>query len=92
VAVSPDGSTVVVATQSELGTPITLTAYGASSGEVRGTTVADLIRLGRLNWMADGRLFAADLELDAGWRSLDGETPKPLPHDPTVRDVRRGQG
>lgn len=85
IAMSPDGSLIAVSSQEALGTPVTLAIYDSSTGEVVETTEVDVIRLGRLYWMADNRLVApADREVDATWRSWDGTTLEefePLPFD-----------
>ncbi len=91
VAMAPDGSRVVVATQERLGAPVTLRAYDASSGAVVATAEVDTLGLWRLHWMNDGRLVAADRDLRPQWRVWDGSTLEelsPLPQDLTCADGR----
>lgn len=91
VAMAPDGSRVVVATQERLGAPVTLRAYDASSGEVVATAEVETLGLYRLHWMDDGRLVAADRDLRAQWRAWDASTLAeldPLPQDLTCADGR----
>ena len=91
VAMAPDGSRVVVATQERLGAPVTLRAYDASSGAVVATAEVETLGLWRLHWMDDGRLVAADRDLRAQWRVWDGSTLAeldPLPQDLTCADGR----
>ena len=91
VAMAPDGSRVVVATQERLGAPVTLRAYDASSGDVVATAEVATLGLWRLHWMADGRLVAADRDNRPQWRVWDGSTLEelpPLPQDLTCADGR----
>lgn len=91
VAMAPDGSRVVVATQERLGAPVTLRAYDAASGDVVATAEVETLGLWRLHWMDDGRLVAADRDDRPQWRAWDGRTLAalpPLPQDPTCADGR----
>lgn len=90
VALSPDGSRVVVSTQERLGTPVTLRLYAAMTGEVLATAQANTIGLGRLHWMADNRVVSADRDGSPGWRSWDGTTLAELPRVP--QDVTCADG
>jgi hypothetical protein len=91
VAMSPDGSRIAVSTQERLGAPITLRLYDASTGEVLATAAVDGIGLGRLHWMADGRLVSADREMRGAWRSWDGTTLDALPRVPQDATCADGQ-
>ena len=89
VALSPDGATIIVSSQERLGAPLTLRLYDAATGEVLAATGVTGIGLGRLHWMADGRLVSADREMNGAWRSWDGATLEGLPNvpqDPTCAD------
>jgi hypothetical protein len=91
VAMAPDGSRVVVATQERLGAPVTLRAYDAASGAVVATAEVETLGLWRLHWMDDGRLVAADRDDRPQWRAWDGSTLAelpPIPQDPTCADGR----
>ena len=91
VAMAPDGSRVVVATQERLGAPVTLRAYDATSGAVVATAEVETLGLWRLHWMDDGRLVAADRDDRPQWRVWDGSTLAelpPLPQDLTCADGR----
>lgn len=79
VAMSPDGSRVVVATQERLGAPVTLRSYDASTGDVVATIEVKTLGLWRLHWMGDNRLVAADRDNRPGWRAWDGATLEELP-------------
>jgi hypothetical protein len=91
VALSPDGSRIAVSTQERLGAPLTLRLYDASTGEVLATAAVDGIGLGKLHWMADGRLVSADREMRAAWRSWDGTTLRELPRVPQDATCADGQ-
>jgi hypothetical protein len=91
VAMSPDGSRIAVSTQERLGAPITLRLYDASTGEVLATAAVDGIGLGKLHWMADGRLVSADREMRGAWRSWDGTNLRELPRVPQDATCADGQ-
>lgn len=82
IAISPDGSTLVAATQERLGATLTLRLYDAASGEMITSAEVEGIGLGQLYWMADGRLVSASSGLDGAWKSWEAATLTPLPDVP----------
>lgn len=89
VAMSPDGSRIVVMTQARLGEPVTLRAYDATSGAAGASTTLNTVGLWTLHWMADNRLVAADRDARLRWRVWDGSTLEErtaMPQDATCAD------
>ncbi len=74
VAMSPDGSRIVVKTQAKLGAPVTLRAYDATTGAPGPSVTINSVGLWTLHWMADNRLVAADRDAQLRWRVWDGTT------------------
>lgn len=91
IAMSPDGSRIVAATQPGLGSTLTLRLYDASTGEVLASTGVEGIGLGRIYWLADGRLISPDREMDGSWRSWDGATLDALPSVPRDETCHEGR-
>ncbi len=89
VAMSPDGTTIVVSTQTNLGDPVTLRLYDAATGAPGASVEFETISLGPLHWMADNRLVASDRDPRRRWRSWDGNTlveQPALPQDEACAD------
>lgn len=92
VAVSPDGARVAVTSQDGLGTPVTIGLYDAQTGQELASTEVEVISMGRLHWMADGRLVAAaEGSIDAQWLSWDGSTLASLQTLPLDRSCGDGR-
>ena len=87
ISVSPDGATMAVSLQAELGDPVTIRLLDAQTGEPGAEITFDAIGIGRLHWMGDGRLVAAS-EAEGLWRSWDGETLEAFPTVPLDYECR----